>query len=117
METRVALIYKIIDANLWEAAQSQLAFKGAGIDLKDGYIHLSTADQMHETARLHFAGQENLVLVAVDTQSLANKLKWEASRGGQVFPHIYGVLEISAVVWAKPLPWNGTTHVFPREAV
>ena len=117
METRVALIYKIIDADLWQTAQSQNDFKGAGIDLKDGYIHLSTADQVQQTARLHFAGQENLMIFALDSETTAHKLKWEASRGGQLFPHIYGVIEIGEVIWAKPLPWNGTAHVFPVEAV
>ena len=111
------LVYKIVDAAAWHKAERAGVFTGATIDLKDGYIHLSTAQQMHQTAALYFAGQNNLMLIAVDAQRVAHKLKWEASRGGQMFPHIYGIIEMSDVIWAKDLGWNGTQHDFPAEAV
>ena len=117
METGLSLIYKIVDASTWHKAQLEGVFTGASIDLQDGYIHLSTAQQMHHTAALYFAGQNNLMLIAVDAQKVVHKLKWEASRGGQLFPHIYGALEMSEVVWAKALAWNGTQHAFPPEAM
>ena len=109
------VLYKIIDAAAWADAVSAGVFHGAAIDLRDGYIHLSTGGQAKETARLHFAGVENLALVAIDESVLAKDLKWEASRGGQLFPHVYGVLDPKHILWAKPLPWNGATHVFPVE--
>jgi uncharacterized protein (DUF952 family) len=112
----MALIYKILSQTLWLEAKAQGQFNGAGIDLQDGYIHLSTAEQMRETAKLHFAGQANLMLFAVDTASLGDNLKWEESRGGKLFPHVYGNIKIQDIVWAKPLPWNGTAHVFHEEA-
>jgi uncharacterized protein (DUF952 family) len=112
----MALIYKILDAKLWAKAKTQNVFEGATIDLKDGYIHFSTAEQMHQTAKLHFAGQDNLMLFAVDAEAVTHKLKWEASRGGQLFPHVYGAIEMTEVLWAKPLPWDGTEHVFPAVA-
>ncbi len=117
METGLSLIYKIVDAGAWHKAQLEGVFTGASIDLQDGYIHLSTAQQMHQTAALYFSGQNNLMLIAVDTERVSPKLKWEASRGGLLFPHIYGALEMSDVVWAKTLAWNGTKHEFPPEAV
>ena len=97
-------IYKILPAALWADVVRAGAFKGAGIDLKDGYIHFSTAAQVAETARLHFAGQDGLVLVAVDPATLGAALKWEPSRGGQLFPHLHGVLDPGAVIWARPMP-------------
>jgi uncharacterized protein (DUF952 family) len=112
----MALIYKILSQALWQEAKATGQFSGAGIDLKDGYIHFSTAEQMHETARLHFAGQDHLVLFAIDSESLGHSLKWEESRGGKLFPHVYGTIEIKNIRWAKPLPWVGTAHVFPDEA-
>jgi uncharacterized protein (DUF952 family) len=112
----MALIFKILDATLWAVTKEHNTFKGAAIDLKDGYIHFSTAAQMHETAKLHFAGQDNLVLFAVEAETVAHKLKWEASRGGKLFPHVYGTIDLTEVLWAKPLPWNGTQHLFPVEA-
>ncbi len=117
METHLSLIYKIVDEGAWHKAQLEGVFTGASIDLQDGYIHLSTATQMHQTAALYFAGQNNLMLIAVDDQNVAHKLKWEASRGGQLFPHIYGTIEMSDVIWAKALPWNGIKHEFPPEAL
>ena len=90
-------VYKITARKDWEAALKTGAFAGAAIDLRDGYIHLSTAAQAQETARLHFAGQAGLVLLRVDAAALGAALKWEPSRGGQLFPHLYGALDCARV--------------------
>lgn len=110
---RLDLIYKIVDADLWAKAQAQRRFDGAGIDLADGYIHFSTAAQARETAARHFADQPNLLLVAVAAASLGPSLKWEPSRGGDLFPHLYGSLDLAHVVSVEPLPWEGRRHRFP----
>ena len=110
----MAKLYKIIDAEIWLAAERAGVFNGAAIDLRDGYIHLSTASQEKDTARLHFSGVEHLVLVAIDEPSIATALKWEASRGGQLFPHVYDTLDPAKVLWVKPLLWTGETHEFPE---
>ena len=109
------ILYKIIDAAAWGEAVAGGRFSGAAIDLRDGYIHLSTSVQAKETARLHFAGVSNLLLVAIDEHTLAQDLKWEPSRGGQLFPHVYGVIDPSQILWTKALPWDGAVHVFPSE--
>lgn len=98
------MIYKICPAALWNEAVSVGAFRGAPVDLQDGFIHFSTADQVAETAAKHFAGQTDLVLLHVDTASLGDRLKWEPSRGGALFPHLYGALELDAVRKVEPLP-------------
>jgi len=95
-------IYKICPSDIWQAAEAAGKFTGAGIDIADGFIHFSTAAQAGETARLHFHGQSGLVLVSVDTASL--EIKWEASRGGALFPHLYGDLPLSAVIAVTPMP-------------
>ena len=97
-------IYKISTKDLWREAESKGRFDGAPIDLTDGYIHFSTAEQAAETAAKHFAGQDDLVLVAVDAGRLGDKLKWEPSRGGALFPHLYAPLDLGAVLWVKPMP-------------
>jgi uncharacterized protein (DUF952 family) len=107
-------IYKICDAAAWRAAEHRGEFTGAAVDLADGYIHFSAADQVEETAAKHFAGRRDLVLVAVAPDALGLALKWEPSRGGALFPHLYGTLPISAVHWTKPLPLGPDgRHVFP----
>ncbi|MEO9166981.1 MAG: DUF952 domain-containing protein [Aestuariivirga sp.] len=111
------MIFKIIDASAHQAATLSGQFSGAEIDLKDGYIHFSTAAQVAETAKRHFAGRSNLMLWAIDAEALGPALKWEPSRGGQLFPHLYAPLGMQYVVWAKPLAWDGTAHVFPPEAL
>ena len=111
------VLYKIVSRQIWEEAEKLGVFVGAGIDVKDGYIHLSTAAQARETARLHFAGQTDLLLVAVAEASVAQNLKWEPSRGGQLFPHVYGALDPAKVLWAKPCAWNGAAHDFPAEFI
>ncbi len=89
----MSLIYKIVSHAAWDAAVANGRFDGAAIDLKDGYIHFSTAAQARQTAALHFHGQAGLVLVAFDTDDLGAGLRWEPSRGGQLFPHLYGPLD------------------------
>jgi uncharacterized protein (DUF952 family) len=113
--TTPQFIYKILDSALWHTAQSEGSFRGAPVDLADGYIHFSTAAQVAETAAKHFAEKNDLVLLAVDAAKLApSTLKWETSRGGDLFPHLYGDLDVLAVSWAKPLPWDGAHHIFPE---
>jgi len=109
-----ATVYKIMDADAWRAAETQGRFFGAPVDLADGYIHFSSADQVAETAAKHFAGKDDLVLVAVAVAALGEALKWEPSRGGDLFPHLYGPLALEAVtaVWPLPLGADGR-HAFP----
>jgi len=100
----VATIYKICERKAWHAAEADGAFSGSDIDQRDGFIHFSTAAQVAETAAKHFAGQSGLMLVAVDGEALGPALKWERSRGNDLFPHLYAALPLSAVRWARPLP-------------
>lgn len=97
------LVYKVCTETLWADAVRAGAFKGAPVDLADGYIHLSTQEQLAETLRRHFAGQSGLVLVEVDAARLGDTLKWEPSRGGALFPHLYGDLDPAAVRQVQPL--------------
>ncbi len=99
-------VYKILPRSEWIAAQDAGRFEGSAVDLGDGYIHLSTAEQVIETARLHFAGQNGLVLLQLRAEALGERLKWEPSRGGQLFPHLYGPLHTAEVVSARPLEVN-----------
>ena len=110
----VATIYKIAPATLWREAERAGAFTGAQVDLADGFIHFSTAEQVRETAARHFAGQADLVLAAIDADALGPALRYEPSRGGALFPHLYGTLPLSAVRWVKPLPLGPAGHVFPE---
>ncbi len=108
-------IYKICPEPLWRAAEAAGTFAGAAIDLADGYIHFSTAEQARETAAKHFAGQTDLLLVAVDAGALGSALKYEVSRGGALFPHLYAPLDLAAVKWAKALPLGADgSHIFPE---
>ncbi len=111
------LIYKIFRAAEWAALEADGETLGAPVDLADGYIHFSTAAQARETAAKHFAGAEGLVLAAVDTAPLQDDLRWEVSRGGQDFPHLYRALRRSEVVWTAPLPLENGAHVFPEAMV
>ena len=106
-------IYKITPRTLWREAEAAGRFVGAPVDRADGFIHFSTALQVRETAARHFAGQDDLVLVAVDEARLGPALKYEPSRGGALFPHLYGPLPLDAVLWVRPLPFSGGVHVFP----
>jgi len=108
-------IYKICEEALWREAERAGAFRGAPVDTRDGFIHFSTGEQVRETAARHFAGADGLLLVAVSAEALAGALKWEVSRGGDLFPHLYGALPLAAVKWTKPLPLGADRrHVFPE---
>jgi uncharacterized protein (DUF952 family) len=96
-------VYKILERPAWEAAKRGGRFEGAAIDLTDGFIHLSSAAQAPETARLHFAGQADLVLLRIDAERLGAALRWEASRGGALFPHLYGPLDCALVEDVTPI--------------
>lgn len=97
-------IYKILTAAQWSQAGAEGVFRGAPIDLEDGYIHFSTAGQVQGTADRHFAGMDGLVLAAVDAGKLGEELIYEVSRGAALFPHLYDVLDLAAVKWVRPLP-------------
>jgi uncharacterized protein (DUF952 family) len=113
----VATIYKICPAGLWREAERAGAFHGSSVDVRDGYIHFSTAAQVAETAARHFAGARDLLLVAVDAGKLGQSLRWEPSRGGDLFPHLYGALALSAVRRVDPLPLGPDgRHVIPELA-
>ena len=99
-------VYKILPRSEWIAAQDIGVFHGSAVDLKDGFIHLSTAAQAAETARLHFAGREGLVLLKLQAEELGGGLRLEPSRGGQLFPHLYGPLDPAHVRAAAPLELN-----------
>lgn len=109
-------IYKIVTGPVWHGAVVNKVLEGMPVDLADGYIHFSTAGQLRETARKHFVGQHDLMLLAVDVDRLDDALKWEPSRGGQLFPHLYAPLQTDLVELVAPLPVdeNGQ-HVFPDE--
>jgi uncharacterized protein (DUF952 family) len=98
------LIYKIAPASLWRETEEKGRFEGAPVDLADGFIHFSTKDQVEETAAKWFAGQSDLMLIGIDPNKLGEALRYEPSRGGALFPHLYGILPLDAVVFAKPLP-------------
>ena len=108
-------IYKICDRPLWMAAEAAGTFTGAPVDHADGYIHFSTADQVAETAEKHFRDVDDLLLIAVDGAALGEALRYEPSRGGALFPHLYGTLPMSAVTWVRPLEKDGEGRfVFPE---
>lgn len=100
----VVTIYKICERAMWPAAVAAGLFRGSPVDQRDGFVHFSTADQLAATAAKYFAGQTDLMLLAVDGAALGPQLRWEISRGGERFPHLYGALPVSAVRWARPLP-------------
>lgn len=105
------LIYKILTADQWVTLDSTGRFDGAPIDIADGYIHTSTAAQVQETADKHFAGQEGLVLAALDTDTYGDDLVWEVSRGGALFPHIYNRPMLRGeVIWHRPMPLIEDRH-------
>jgi len=108
-------LYKICDVALWREAERRGTFFGSPVDARDGYVHFSTDAQVRETAARHFSGMSDVVLVAVEAQALGAALKWESSRGGDLFPHLYSPLPLSAVRWVKPLPCGADgRHAFPE---
>lgn len=111
----MTLIFKIVPRAMWQEAQAAGVFKGAPVDLADGYIHFSTADQARETAAKHFSGQDDLLLAAFESEPFGEALKWEPSRGGALFPHLYAELKPEAALWVKELPLSADgAHVFPE---
>jgi uncharacterized protein (DUF952 family) len=107
------VVYKIVATQEWAKAQAAGVFAGAAIDRADGFIHFSTAEQAPETAAKWFARRGDLTLAAIDADALGDDLRWEPSRGGALFPHLYAALPMSAVVWSRPLPLGSDGgHVF-----
>ena len=109
------MIFKIFRAAEWAAFDAAGETVGAPIDVADGYIHFSTAAQVAETAAKHFSDEDGLWLLALEDTALGDALKWEPSRGGALFPHLYRRLAMQDVLWARPLPLEDGAHVFPAE--
>jgi uncharacterized protein (DUF952 family) len=111
------VIYKLMPQEMWQSFEASGRFEGAPVDIADGYIHFSAASQVIETASKHFAGVDDLMLVAVDPDSLGDALRWEPSRGGALFPHLYASLPLAAVVSVVNLARGADgNHVFPALA-
>lgn len=107
-------VYKICPQDLWRQAEAIGRFEGAPIDVADGYIHFSTGSQVRETARRHFAGIRDLLLITVDTAALAGELRYEPARNRELFPHLYGSLPLSAALAVDQLPLGPDgEHLFP----
>jgi uncharacterized protein (DUF952 family) len=111
----MGVIYKICGRAEWRAAQARGVYAGSAVDREDGFIHFSAPHQLRETAARHFAGRSDLLLVAFEAEGLGAQLKWEPSRGGDLFPHLHGTLTTSAALWAKPLLLSPEGHVFPPD--
>ncbi|MGY6695446.1 MAG: DUF952 domain-containing protein [Roseinatronobacter sp.] len=111
------LIYKIFRRPEWDDLVAKGETLGAPVDLSDGYIHFSTAQQVMETAERHFANEPDLVLVACDVDVLGPELKWEPSRGGALFPHLYRPLRRADVKWDTSLPLGAAGHIFPEALI
>ena len=115
MTDRPDVAFKILSRADWRAALAEGRYDGSAADRADGYIHLSAADQLEATAAKHYAGQAELMLVEVDLTALGDALIWEPSRGGALFPHLYGELPVNAVRWVKPLTRDASgRHQFPE---
>ena len=108
------LIYKIFRRPEWDAMRAAGQTMGSPVDLADGYIHFSPATQLAQTAAKWFAGESDLVLLAINADRLGNDLKWEPARGGVLFPHLYRALAMEDVVWDKSLPLGAAGHIFPE---
>lgn len=103
MSAPPAVAFKLADAPAWAAARAAGVFHGSALDLADGYIHLSSPAQLAGTARRHYAGRDDLVLLAVDLTRCGDAVRWEPSRGGELFPHLYAPLEVAAVTSERAL--------------
>ncbi len=110
-------IYKILHAADWEKALGSGRYTGSPVDITDGFIHFSTGEQVGETAARYFAGQHGLLLVAFESDAFGATLRFEPSRGGLLFPHLYADLDVRLALNAVALPWDGTRHVFPAEVL
>lgn len=108
------LIFKIFRADEWQDLVDQGETDGAPVDVADGFVHFSTGEQVAETAAKHFEGEDDLVLLALESDTLGAALKWEVSRGGAPFPHLYRKLRFEDVLWSKPLPLFEGEHQFPE---
>ena len=109
-------IYKIIDSEAWAEARQAGVFQGAPVDRRDGFIHFSTASQLRETAAKHFGGRRGLMLIEFDSDDLGGALRWEPSRGGELFPHLYAELDPSLAHREHPLPLGPDgRHAFPAK--
>ncbi len=109
-DTFPEFIYKVADAAEFEQAEAEGIYAGAPVDLADGFIHFSTAAQLPETLRRHFRGRGDLLLAAIRTAELAGGLRWEPSRGGELFPHLYADLPLHAVAWTSPIEVDAEGH-------
>ncbi|MCR8826218.1 DUF952 domain-containing protein [Pseudosulfitobacter koreensis] len=107
------LILKIFRDDEWQELRNQGETLGAPIDIADGYLHFSTPEQAAETAAKHFADEDDLWLLGLEADALGDKLVWEPSRGGALFPHLYRPLKLDDVAWAQPLPLQDGVHQFP----
>jgi len=113
-----ARIYKIVDVAEWTAAQLVGKYTGSAVDARDGFIHFSSAEQVAETAAKHFADRDDLLIVGIETAVLRDELKWEASRGGVLFPHLYGSFETNKVAFVEKLLLNEQgEHVIPAKVL
>ncbi|WP_088343088.1 MULTISPECIES: DUF952 domain-containing protein [Rhodomicrobium] len=113
----MTLIFKLCGRDEWRAAEAAGVYAGSADDLRDGFIHFSSAAQLPGTLAKYFAGRDDLVLVAVDADRLGGGLKWEASRGGALFPHFYGAFPVASALWAHELPLgDGGQPILPAEA-
>ncbi len=112
--TSLMLIYKIFRISEWAEFSAVGKTRGAPIDLADGYIHFSTGAQVAETCEKYFAGVEGLKLLVLDSEDFGKYLKWEPSRGGALFPHLYRALRLEDVMWQTDLPLGPKGHVFPE---
>lgn len=111
----MATIYKVLGRDEWEKAVAQGVFEGSAVDRQDGFIHFSTAHQLRETVRRHFTGRSDLILAAVDAEALGPELKWEKSRGSDLFPHLFASLAIARIRHVAPLLWKDGDHEFPAD--
>ena len=109
------MIYKILTAPQWADLQAEGETQGAPVDIADGFVHFSTAAQVRETAAKHFAAQDDLILAACEDAAMGDDLKWEVSRGGALFPHLYRMLRLSDVIETHPLPLIDGAHKFPSD--
>ncbi|MGH6864750.1 MAG: DUF952 domain-containing protein [Methyloceanibacter sp.] len=110
------LVYKILSEATFATAQAEGGFTGSANDLRDGFIHLSAGHQVEGTLAAHFVGMEGLLLLALDAERLGSSLKWEASRGGALFPHLYAPLDLDAIISVAPLKLGPDgRHLLPEE--
>lgn len=107
-------VYKILRIDEWTVLHAAGESRGAPVDVADGFVHLSTAGQLAETAARHFAGEDGLTLLAIEEETLGPALRWEPSRGGALFPHLRGPLRLADLAWHTPLPLGPGGHLLPR---